>query len=240
VNAARHVRVNTGLLAAAEKRALVWVARRLPAWVNSDHLTALALLSMAGTGAAFWAGGHHRRALLVVIPCLALNWFGDSLDGTLARVRGHERPRFGFYVDHVLDIAGAGLLLAGIALSGFMSPSLAMALLASYLLVSAEVFLATGVGSEFRMSFLRLGPTELRVVLAAGTLALMRWPWVSPWGLGQVRLFDLGAAVAIPGLLVAFLVSSARTTVALYRAEPRPRARARQADAVSPSGSCRV
>jgi len=222
VNASRHVRINTGLLAAAETRALVWMARRLPAWVNSDHLTALALLSMAGTGAAFWAGAHDRPALLLVIVCLALNWFGDSLDGTLARVRGHERPRFGYYVDHVLDISGISLLLAGIALSGFMSPLLAMALLASYLLVSAEVFLATGVGGEFRMSFLRMGPTELRVVLAAGALALMRTPWVSPFGLGPVRLFDLGAGVAIAGLLLAFVVSSARMTRALYRAEPVP------------------
>ena len=222
MNASRHVRMNRGLLAAAEKRVLVWMARQLPAWVNSDHLTALALLSMAGTGAAFWAGAHHRPALVLVIVCLTLNWFGDSLDGTLARVRGHERPRFGYYVDHVLDIAGISLLLVGLALSGFMSPLLAMALLASYLLVSAEVFLATGVGGEFRMSFLRMGPTELRVVLAAGALALMRSPSVSPFGLGAVRLFDLGAVVAILGLLLAFVVSSARMTRALYRAEPLP------------------
>jgi phosphatidylglycerophosphate synthase len=235
VNATHHVRINTGLLAAAEKRALVWMAQRLPAWVNSDHLTGLALAAMAGTGAAFWAGAHDRRALLLVIVCLALNWFGDSLDGTLARVRGHERPRFGFYVDHVLDVAGLSLLLAGIALSGFMAPVLAMALLASYLLVSAEVFLATGVGGEFRMSFLRMGPTELRVLLAAGALAMMRSPWVAPFGLGPVRLFDIGALIAIPGLLLAFLVSAGRTTRALYRAEPLPAAReARRCPAGAP------
>jgi phosphatidylglycerophosphate synthase len=176
---------------------------------------------MAGVGASFWLTGTRPDiGVPLVVVCLALNWFGDSLDGTLARVRGHERPRFGYYVDHVLDIAGISLLLAGVALSGFMSPLLAMALLASYLLVSAEVFLATGVGGEFRMSFLRVGPTELRVVLAAGALALMRSPWVAPFGLGPVRLFDLGALVAIPGLLLAFLVSAGRTTRSLYRAEP--------------------
>src|SRR5262245_54957902 len=101
-----HVRINTGALAAFEKRVLVWIAQRLPGWVNSDHLTVLALAAMAGAGLAFWAARHWPPALFLVVIALAANWFGDSLDGTLARVRHHERPRYGFYVDHVLDITG--------------------------------------------------------------------------------------------------------------------------------------
>jgi phosphatidylglycerophosphate synthase len=153
-----------------------------------------------------------------------VNWFGDSLDGTLARVRRHERPRYGFYVDHVLDIAGTTLLLGGLALSGYMTPLVAVGVLAAYLLVAAEVFLATAVGRAFHMSFLAVGPTELRILLSAGALALLVRPEVSPFGLGPFLLFDVGGVVAIPGLLAAMAISATRNTRALYRAEPLRRA----------------
>jgi phosphatidylglycerophosphate synthase len=217
-----HVRINNGLLAGAEKRALVWMAHRLPPRVNSDHLTMLALLAMAGAGAAFWAARWWLPSLLGVVLALAVNWFGDSLDGTLARVRRHERPRYGFYVDHVLDILGISLLLAGLALSGFMTPVVAMAVLAAYLLVAAEVFLATAVRAEFRMSCFGVGPTELRIVLAAGTLALFWRPVVRPFGWGPFLLFDVGGLVAAAGLILALALAIWRNTHALYRQEPLP------------------
>jgi archaetidylinositol phosphate synthase len=219
-----HVRINTGVLAALEKRVLVWMAIRLPDWVTSDHLTALALLAMAAAGGAFWASRHEPFALVGVVLALAVNWFGDSLDGTLARVRRHERPRYGFYVDHVLDIAGTTLLLGGLALSGYMTPLVAVGVLSAYLLVAAEVFLATAVGRAFHMSFLAVGPTELRILLAVGALALLIRPEVSPFGLGPFLLFDVGGLVAIPGLLAAMAISATRNTRALYRAEPLRRA----------------
>jgi phosphatidylglycerophosphate synthase len=221
---ATHIRLNTGVLAAAEKRALVWIARRLPAWVSSDHLTLLALVAMAGAGGSFWAARYWPPALALVVACLAANWFGDSLDGTLARVRGCERPRYGFYVDHVVDIAGISFLFGGMTLSGYMSPVVGLALLAAYLLVSAEVFLATGVGGTFRMSFLRVGPTELRLLLSTGALMLFARPVVSPFGSGPFRLFDVGGVVAIIGLIAAFVTSTVRTTRMLSRAEPLDRA----------------
>lgn len=217
-----HVRINTGVLAAAEKRTLIWMATRLPRRVNSDHLTLLALVAMAGAGGAFWLASVWTPALLLVVVALAVNWFGDSLDGTLARVRHHERPRYGFYVDHVLDIAGASLLFGGMALSGFMSPAVALALLAAYLLVAAEVFLATAINGTFRMSFLNMGPTELRILLSIGAVALFTHPVVTPFGFGPFKLFDLGGGVAIAGLVVAFITSAVQTTRTLYRAEPLP------------------
>ena len=125
-------------------------------------------------------------ALLGVAVGLAINWFGDSLDGTLARVRRQERPRYGFYVDHVLDVVGATMLMGGMALSGFMTPLVALGVLVAYLLVSAEVFLATAVGGEFRLSFVRIGPTELRILLSAGACALLEWPTVRLPGVGAV------------------------------------------------------
>jgi archaetidylinositol phosphate synthase len=220
-----HVRQHGSLTAGAEKRLLVWIAGRLPACVTSDHLTLLALAAMGLAGAGYALARYDRRSLWLVVAALALNWFGDSLDGTLARVRRVERPRYGFYVDHVLDIVGITLLIAGLACSGFMNPVLALALLVSYLLVSGEVFLATAVRQVFRMSFLGFGPTELRIVLAAGTLALFRDPHVELGAWGRHPLFDVGAIVATAGLAVALAVSITRNTSALARAEPRISAR---------------
>lgn len=221
--AASHVRVNTGLLAAAEKRLLVAMARRLPPWIGSDHLTALALASMLAAGAAFVAARCWPPALGLVVVALALNWFGDSLDGTVARVRGHERPCYGFYVDHVLDIAGISLLVGGMAFSSYMTPVVGLGFLVAYLLTAGEVFLATSVHGRFHMSFLRIGPTELRIALAIGVLTLYVRPTMTVFGVGPFFLFDVGGIVAVIGLLAAFLVAAGRTTVALYRAEPLPR-----------------
>ena len=215
-----HTRAHHSVLATAEKRLLIFIARRIPPAIHSDHLTSLALAAMALAGAAFAAAGWDRRALWGVVIALALNWFGDSLDGTLARVRRAERPRFGFYVDHVLDIVGATFLFAGLACSSYMSPAVALAVLIAYLLVAGEVFLATAVRGVFRMSFAGVGPTELRILLAAGAIALFRDPHVALGPL-TVRLFDLGGVVAVAGLLASFAASVLRNTAALAVAEPR-------------------
>jgi len=218
---AEHTREHRSFLAAIEKRALIAIARRLPAAIHSDHLTALALLAMALAGAGFALARWDVRALWVVVVALALNWFGDSLDGTVARVRKVERPRYGFYVDHVLDIVGATLLFGGLAASGFMTPLIALAMLIAYLLVSGEVFLATSVHGVFRMSFSGVGPTELRILLAVGAIALFRDPHVDLGGLGRLRLFDFGGLIAIAGMVVALTVNVVRNATALARLEPR-------------------
>jgi phosphatidylglycerophosphate synthase len=215
-----HVREHRSILAAAEKRLLIYIAERLPRSINSDHLTSLALAGMALAGAAFAAARWDRRALWLVVIALALNWFGDSLDGTLARVRRAERPRYGFYVDHVLDIAGATLLFGGLACSPFMTPLVALVLLVAYLLVAGEVFLATAVRGVFRMSVGGIGPTELRILLAAGAVALLDDPHVSLGPL-TVRLFDFGGAIAAAGLIGAFVAAVVRNATALAVAEPR-------------------
>ena len=136
---ATHVREYKSPLAGPEKRLLVWIAHRLPRWINSDHLTLLGIISMLGAGLSFWSARWHPWALLFVVVFLALNWFGDSLDGTVARVRDQQRPRYGYYVDHVIDILGTFFLVGGLALSGFMSPVVALGLLVAYYMVSAEV-----------------------------------------------------------------------------------------------------
>lgn len=219
-----HVREHRSMLAAGEKRALIWLAHRLPDWVTSDQLTLLGLSSMVLAGLAFAFASRYPASLSIVVVALALNWFGDSLDGTLARVRNQQRPRYGFYVDHVIDLAGVTVLLGGLAWSSFMSPLVATVLLTAYLLVAGESFLATHALGVFRLSFSGLGPTELRLLLAAGALYLMRGGWVTVYGIGPVRLFDVGGLIAACGLAVVFIWSAIRNTRALHVAEPlRPR-----------------
>ncbi|MGH9459823.1 MAG: CDP-alcohol phosphatidyltransferase family protein, partial [Vicinamibacteria bacterium] len=165
-----HTRDNSSLTASLEKRVLVWLARRTPNAVSSDHLTLLGLAAMFFAGFFFWAGRWSPYALFGVVFCLALNWLGDSLDGTLARVRDRQRPRYGFYVDHVVDVFGAAFLMIGLALSPYMSSMVGLGLLLSYLMLSAEIYLATHTVGIFRISYWKLGGTELRILLAAGTI----------------------------------------------------------------------
>ena len=212
-------RVHEAMTAGAEKRLLVWMAERTPRRINSDHLSALATVAMGLAGAAYWASQWSKWWLLAVVGGLALNWLGDSLDGTLARVRNQQRPRYGFYLDHVLDGLGTALLLGGLALSGNIRPLVALGLLAAYLLLMLEAALATYTLGVFRMSFAWFGPTELRILLALGTLALWRFHTVGVWG-ARYLLFDVGGAIGIAGMLAAFVVSAVRHGHELYRQEP--------------------
>jgi phosphatidylglycerophosphate synthase len=214
-------RVHTSVLAAAEKRCLIWMAERLPPAINSDHLTCLAGLAMAAAGVCYALGPTSTIAMLVAILLLAVNWFGDSLDGTVARVRHHERPRYGFYVDHVLDVLGILFLLIGFSVGGFMTPLVAAGFLLAYYLLMVEIALATHAAGTFRISFWKFGPTELRILLAVGTLQLLRSPHVTLFG-ERWLLFDVGGVVAIAALVLTFLVSAVRTGRLLYRMEPLP------------------
>src|SRR5882762_8884166 len=192
-------RKQLSMLAAAEKKTLIWLAHRLPAWVNSDHLTALGFLAMIGAGLCYWAASGDRRALIGVIVALAVNWFGDSLDGTLARVRNRLRPRYGFYFDHITDAIGTFFLMGGLALSSYMSPYIALGLLIAYFLLSIEVYLATYTIGTFHLSFWSFGPTELRVLLCIGNIALFYRPVVRLFG-REYLLFDIGGTVGICGM----------------------------------------
>jgi phosphatidylglycerophosphate synthase len=217
-----HKRVLDSVLSRVEKRTLVWIAERLPQWVNSDHLTVLGALGTLGTGVAFAAASLDRQWLLLVPVMLAVNWFGDSLDGTVARVRNAQRPRYGFYVDHVVDVVNATVLFTGLALSGLVTPWIAAALLVAYLLLAAESFLATHTLGVFRISFAGFGPTELRILLSIGALVAIGRPLVHPFGLGEFYLFDVGGLIGAIGMFGAFIANAARNTKALYRAEPLP------------------
>ena len=214
-------RAQVSFLAPMEKKCLIWLAQRTPPWVNSDHLTVLGLVSLMGAGLSYWYAHWDRRGLLMATVCLCLNWLGDSLDGTLARVRNRLRPRYGFYVDHIVDAFGTFFLLGGLGLSGYMSPGVATGLMIAYFMLSIEVYLATYTIGTFHLSFWKFSPTELRILLMIGNAALLLRPWVRLFG-GAYRLFDIGGVVGIAGLSAILVTAAIGHTIQLYRDERLP------------------
>jgi len=214
-------RAQVSFLAPIEKKCLIWLAHRTPPFINSDHLTLLGLLSLLGAGLSYWYASVNPLGLLLVIVCLCLNWLGDSLDGTLARVRNRLRPRYGFYVDHIVDAFGTFFLLGGLGLSGYMSRTIATGLLIAYFLLTIEVYLATYTIGTFHLSFWKFSPTELRILLMLGNAALFWRPWVHLFG-AEYRLFDVGGAIGIAGMAMMVVWSSLRHTIQLYNAERLP------------------
>jgi phosphatidylglycerophosphate synthase len=211
-------RVQESWVAAAEKRALLWLAARTPDRIGPDHLTILGLAAQICAGMCYAISAFNRYALLGVIACLGLNWLGDSLDGTLARIRQRLRPRYGFYVDHMVDSFGALMLMGGLAVSRYMHAAIAIGLLIAFLMLSIQSYLATHALGEFRISFWRFGPTELRILLAIGNLALFWKPVVHLFG-GAYRLFDVGGAIGLAGMTLMVIVFTLQNTFRLYREE---------------------
>ena len=211
-------RVQESWVAEYEKRTLLWLAARTPQWIGPDHLTVLGLTAQIGAGVFYALARWNKYSLLGVIVFLALNWLGDSLDGTLARVRKQLRPRYGFYVDHMVDTFGALALMGGLALSGSMHPWIANGLLVAFLMLSIQSYLATQALGEFRLSFWRFGPTELRILLMSGNLALLWRPSVHFIG-GEYRLFDVGGAIGLGGMGLMLTCFTLENTLRLYREE---------------------
>jgi phosphatidylglycerophosphate synthase len=194
------------------------MAGRAPQWVTSDGLTALGLGAQICAGGCYALARFDRFWLIGVCVCLALNWLGDSMDGTLARVRNQQRPRYGFYVDHMVDVLGSVALMGGMALSGLVHPLVAIAMLTVFLVLSAESYLATHTLGRFHMSQGVFGPTEIRILLIIGNLALLRSPYSHMFGQTWL-LFDVGGVVATVGMAAMALMTTTRHTAELYRQE---------------------
>jgi archaetidylinositol phosphate synthase len=214
-------RVNRSLTASIEERALQWMAEGAPNWLSSDQLTILGLSAQVGAGICYAWSRYNRQALLLVILCLVLNWLGDSMDGTLARVRRQQRPRYGFYVDHMVDIFGSVALMGGLGCSGFLHWQTAIAMLVAFLLLSSESYLATYTLSCFQLSQGIFGPTEIRILLTIGNLALLRSPYSTLFG-HTMLLFDLGGTIAAISMFAMAIIVTVRHTAQLYRQEPLP------------------
>jgi phosphatidylglycerophosphate synthase len=210
-----------GITGSIEKRILLWLAARMPARVESDHLTALGFAATLAAGLLYAASAGHPWLVLLVNVALLANWFGDSLDGGLARFRGRSRPRYGFYVDHLVDSIGAAALILGLVASGLMAPVIGAALVVAYLLLSIEMFLATYTLGRFKIAHGGMGGTELRIALAALNVAVYLWPGPLPLG---ARLFDVAGIAAAGALAVAFTASAVKNAMRLRAEEALPKA----------------
>jgi phosphatidylglycerophosphate synthase len=215
------VRIQESFIASAEKKSLIWLAKRTPSYIHSDHLTILGFVSQCLAGVCYGLARINPDALLASIVFLALNWLGDSLDGTLARVRNRQRPRYGFYVDHITDTIAALFLMGGMAISGYVHAEIALGMLIAFLALSIEAYLATYTLGHFRLSYFKFGPTEIRMLLAIGNLALFWHPRIRVAG-REILLFDLGGAIAICGMTLMLVVSAIRHTRQLHGEERLP------------------
>ena len=209
-------RIQRNILAAGERRLLTWLASRMPPSITPDRLT-----SIGFTGAALVATGYALSYfniywLWLSVVAYFINWFGDSLDGSLARFRKIERPKFGYFIDHSTDALGNMLIMIGLGLSPFLRMDVALFGLGAYLLLSIHTFVAARVVDEFRLSYVAAGPTELRLVLIAMTLSMFATGPGYVFGI-DLSPFDIfiGGLGAI--LVLLFVVQTARTAKQLLR-----------------------
>lgn len=214
-------RVQESITSHVERKALLWMAAHMPPWINSDHLTLLGFAAMFMAGASYVMARWNAAALLLATVCLALNWFGDSLDGMIARVRNCQRPRYGFYVDHMIDSFGAIFLMGGLGLSGYVDWRIAMCMLVAFLILSIESYLASYTLGIFRLSFAKFGPTEIRILLGLGNVVLWLHPNARVPGTAY-RLFDFGGSVAAIAMLAMATIAAVWHTRNLYLQETRP------------------
>ncbi len=212
------VRLQGSITASLERKALLWLAERTPGSISPDHLTALGFAAQFFAGASYALARWNKYALLLAAFFIALNWLGDSLDGSLARYRGRLRPRYGFYVDHMADTFGAVLLMSGLAMSGLLHWQIAVGMLVGFLVLSVESYLTTYTIGKFPMSHGLFGPTEIRILLMIGNVALISHPSVKLLG-RKFLLFDVGGAIAIAGMLGMAVIATAKHTITLYREE---------------------
>lgn len=212
------IRVQQAITASLERKVLSWLAQRTPAWVSPDHLTLLGFAAQFFAGVCYALARWNSYFLIAAIFFIALNWLGDSLDGTLARYRMRLRPRYGFYVDHMIDSFGAAFLMIGLAMSGYLHWETAAAMLTAFLILSVETYLAAYTLSDFRLSHGLFGPTEIRILLGIGNIAVLFWPHLHVLGRGFL-LFDISGAIGAAGMLGMAVVSACKHTARLFDEE---------------------
>ena len=208
-------RIQTSILNPMEKKVLVWLAQRMPAWVTSDMLTFVGFL-----GAIVMATGYALANLnlnWLWLSCLGLliNWFGDSLDGSLARVRNTQRKTYGFYIDHNVDVINETIMFVGVGLSPLVNMSFAMFALVAYFMLSIYVYIDCHLKGEMRLTYAGMGPTEFRLILIIVNICFIYIPWLSQWKKPitifhndfQVGLFDYIAVAAALAIFAAYIVS---------------------------------
>lgn len=222
-NISKHERVNDILLGPLERPALRWLAERMPAWVTPDICTAIGILGAFWILVSYAFSMLNKNFLWLASLGFIINWFGDSLDGTLARHRHIERPQFGFFLDHTVDAFNEVLIFLGLGLTPYVRFDVACLVLIAYLLLSILVFLRTCVVGEFKLSYSKLGPTEFRVV------AMLLNAWMYFGGLRTMSLtlplfglvvfsqYDLVVLFFMLVLLYFFFSTGAKETLTLAK-----------------------
>jgi archaetidylinositol phosphate synthase len=216
-----HARTSEFFLKRFERWALPRLAARLPAWVVPDHLTVLGLVASTVVGAAYALSGRGDIWLWVASVALVVNWFGDSLDGTLARFRKIERPRYGYYLDHLTDAYSTLLIGLGLGFSPYMLLAVGLAIVIAYLLLSINVYLETHVFETFSFSYGNFGPTEVRLLLIVlNTTAATIGPLpFRALGVGAT-VFDIVGMLVVAGMLLMLLARATGNLRTLARLEP--------------------
>jgi phosphatidylglycerophosphate synthase len=216
--AASSKREMTFLLAGLERPVLLWLAARVPRGIRSNHLTALGTLAATGAGVAYALTRFDVRWLWIASAMLVLNWLGDSLDGTLARVRNTQRPKYGYYLDHVVDAYSTTAIGLGIGLSPYVDLAIALGLVIVYLALSINVYLESSVFGVFKISYGRIGPTEVRLLLILLNTLLLVFPrphtlvpTVANWTL----------TILLAGMVALFVGRIVRNLYKLAKLEPQ-------------------
>jgi archaetidylinositol phosphate synthase len=201
------------LLARPEARVLEWIARRIPARLKPDHFTALGVLASIGIAAAYVLSNGDSAWLWAASALLVVHWLGDSLDGTLARVRRSERPRYGYYLDHLVDAFATAAIGIGLGLSPYMLLAVGLAIVVAYLILSINTYLETHAFGVFTLGYGRLGPTEARLILVAMNTLLA----LGLAGAGLVNVLGIGLAAV---MIAALAARAARNLKRLAELEP--------------------
>ncbi len=206
-------RIQTSVLNGIEKEILVWLAERQPRWVSSDMLSFIGFLGAVIIAAGFVLSNFGVEWLWLSSLGLVINWYGDSLDGTLARVRNTQRPIYGYYVDHTIDCINEGLMFVGVGLSPFVHLDLALMVYALYLIMTINVSINAHLKGEFRLTYAKMGPTEFRLLIIVINTIMIAIPSICNWSRSisafgincELRILD-AIAIAIIVILALMLI----------------------------------
>jgi len=211
-------RIQTSILAKPERKALVWMAPRLPEWVTPDMLTFFGLFGLVISGISYYFAQEHWGFLILASIGLVINWLGDSLDGTLARVRKKQRPKFGYYLDHLIDSFGISILIFGLSYSNIITRSLSWIILILFFIACINTYLATSTVKEFKISYLKVSTTEFRVLMIIVNTILIFFKKITLFGFTTFWI-DYVAVLVCLFLFVAIIRSAYKNLTKLNRQE---------------------
>ena len=221
-------RVQTSILNAPEKKILNWLAARQPDWVTSDMLTAIGSVGALMIGTGYALSGVNINFLWLSTLGLFVNWYGDSLDGTLARYRNAQRPKYGFFIDHMVDCFNEVAMFVGFGLSPFVKFNLGLMVLACYFMISIYVYISAHLKGEFKLTYAKCGPTEIRFIAVIVNTGLLFVPAVRQFALDitlfghdiSLSLFDIVAIVLVVGMLLLIFINFIKDAKQYAKLEP--------------------